>query len=107
MSNLRRVPLLLAAVTLLSLLLCAPACGGGNDGSASIPDADPLAPDVEVGSLPYLAECNPSYSEECETGLCFNFNAHGAHCSMPCTTADDCPAPSSGCSGMGVCKGDW
>ncbi len=109
MSCLRRVTLHLApfAMVLLSLaLLLTPGCGGGDDG-ASIPDADPAAPDVEVGSLPFLAECNPSYPQECESGLCFNFNSHGPHCSISCAAPADCPAPSSGCSGMGVCKGDW
>jgi hypothetical protein len=99
MSYLRRV-------AFLSLVLLGSACGGGDDGSA-IPDADPTAPDVEVGSLPYLADCDPTHAEECESGLCFTFNTHGPHCTTPCSVPTDCPAPSSGCSGMGVCKGDW
>lgn len=107
MGNLRRASLVIAGLSLIFLVLSAVACGGDGGGPDSIPDADPLAPDVEVGSLPYLAECNPNFDEECESGLCFEFNTHGPHCTIPCTSPADCPAPSSGCSGMGVCKGDW
>ena len=41
---------------------------------------------------------------DCTTNLCFPFNAYGPHCSMQCSKDTDCPAPSPGCSGMGVCE---
>jgi hypothetical protein len=106
MSCLRRVPRALPLLSVLLLMLAGGACGGGDD-SAAIPDADPLAPDVEVGSLSFLSTCDTNHPEECESGLCFNFNTHGPHCTMACSSPAECPAPSSGCSGMGVCKGDW
>ena len=44
---------------------------------------------------------------DCEMGLvCFNFNMKGPHCTLACTSDADCPAPSSGCNGMGYCKID-
>ncbi len=36
--------------------------------------------------------------------VCFNFNAKGRHCTKTCKKNTDCPAPSPGCSGQGVCK---
>jgi hypothetical protein len=42
---------------------------------------------------------------DCVDGLvCFNFNAKGMLCTKKCSAAADCPAPSSGCNGMGYCK---
>jgi len=42
---------------------------------------------------------------DCVEGLlCFNFQAKGMLCTKECQSAADCPAPSSGCNGMGYCK---
>jgi hypothetical protein len=42
---------------------------------------------------------------DCQDGLvCFNFSAKGMLCTKKCMSAADCPAPSSGCNGMGYCK---
>ena len=42
---------------------------------------------------------------DCVDGLvCFDFNAKGKLCTKACQSAADCPAPSSGCNGMGYCK---
>lgn len=44
---------------------------------------------------------------DCADGLvCFDFNQKGQHCTLECSSAADCPAPSSGCNGMGYCKLD-
>ena len=55
-----------------------------------------------TGKVPFLGACQKN--EDCETGLCFSFNAKGPHCSIACSAVPVCPAPSPGCSGMGVCK---
>jgi hypothetical protein len=65
-------------------------------------DAGAAADAQDAGLLPFMSPC--STNAECDTGLCFNFNARGSHCSKPCTQATDCPPPSTGCSGMNVCK---
>lgn len=52
--------------------------------------------------LGFLETC--TVDEECETGLCFTFNAKGPKCSKPCQTDSECPPPSSGCNMKGVCK---
>ena len=36
--------------------------------------------------------------------VCFPFTSKGPHCTVPCSADADCPAPSPGCSHMGVCK---
>ena len=44
---------------------------------------------------------------DCADGLvCFNFNAKGMLCTKACQSGADCPAPASGCNGMGYCKPD-
>ncbi|MFO0676618.1 MAG: hypothetical protein U0169_08795 [Polyangiaceae bacterium] len=54
------------------------------------------------GLLPFMSPCETN--EQCDTGLCFLFNAKGPHCSKACTNAAECPAPSTGCNNMGTCK---
>lgn len=73
--------------------------GAGLLVEAGAPDADAA---VEGGLAGFLEPC--SEDDECVTHLCFPFNAYGPHCSQPCTKDTDCPPPSPGCSGMGVCK---
>ncbi len=52
--------------------------------------------------LPFMSSCE--VDEQCETGLCYPFNAKGPHCTQACDGPEDCPAPSPGCNLMGVCK---
>ena len=57
------------------------------------------------GLKAFGASCNSG--PECASGLCFNFNMDGPHCTKACTTATaaaDCAPASFGCSGMNVCK---
>jgi len=74
-------------------------CSGPTPGAAPIEDAGP--PDVSVLAS-FLAVC--TVDAECESGLCYAFNAKGPHCTIACNGDADCPAPSPGCSHMGVCK---
>ena len=57
---------------------------------------------ADSGPAGFLAAC--INDTDCESKLCFAFNAYGPHCSMTCSKDTDCPAPSPGCSGMKVCK---
>jgi hypothetical protein len=44
---------------------------------------------------------------ECASGLCFNFNSQGQHCTKPCMAATapaDCAPSTFGCSNMMICK---
>lgn len=59
---------------------------------------------VVIESEDFLSECDIANDECGEELFCFNFNAKGAFCTHACDTPDECGAPSTGCSGMGVCK---
>jgi hypothetical protein len=53
--------------------------------------------------LGFMEECTTD--EDCESGNCFFYPGKGVSlCTLSCTTATDCPPPSPGCNGMGVCK---
>jgi hypothetical protein len=100
-TSLSRLLPLLAILALLSV----PACTTGDDGDPNTtPDAAAAVPDAggDGGLLPFMSPCEDN--EDCESGLCFAFNAAGPHCTHSCTVDDDCEAPSPGCNGMGVCK---
>lgn len=79
------------------------ACNGAVPGldASAIPDAAPDADD-SGGKLPFMSPCQND--AQCETGLCFPFNAKGPHCSKTCAHDSDCPPPADGCSNMGICK---
>lgn len=68
--------------------------GAGGEGGMGGSGGAPL--------LPFMSDCEED--AQCESGLCYEFNAKGPHCTNPCESADDCPLPSPGCNGMGVCK---
>ncbi len=97
------------ALLLAALLCLAPACSGDDDDGVTI-DARVVdsgaSPDASSSGLKaFGASCNSG--PECASGLCFNFNMDGPHCTKPCTTATaaaDCAPASFGCSGMNVCK---
>ena len=86
---------------LLTLLwVAAAACGSGQDETGQ-PDAAPVA-DASGELLTFMTACETN--EQCETGLCFNFNSKGPHCTTSCIAPTDCAAPSPGCNNKGVCK---
>jgi len=87
----------LSAVLLVSLL--ALACGGEDDASPTPTASADAGP---PGETPYMAPCTSN--DECETGLCFDFNAKGPHCTTTCELDLECAEPSPGCNGKGVCK---
>jgi hypothetical protein len=76
-------------------LVCLILACSEDDGSGG-PDA------AATGDLPFLAACTAS--EQCATGLCFNFNSRGLHCTHACESGAECAAPSPGCNNMNVCK---
>ena len=71
----------------------------------SAPDAG-AAPTTDAatdgGLLPFMSQC--TMDSECDTGKCFPFNAKGPRCTKACTMNAECPAPSTGCNMMGICK---
>ena len=67
------------------------------DGAASDDGGDGAS-----AKLPFMSPCEKD--EQCETGLCFVFNAKGPRCSKGCQVDSECPAPSTGCNLQGICK---
>lgn len=57
---------------------------------------------TEAAKLALFAAC--ADAAQCESGVCFAYGDGRSLCSKTCTGAADCPAPSSGCNGKGVCK---
>jgi hypothetical protein len=84
---------------------------GCNQGSMGPGDRDdggdaaaPPAPDasLDAGDLGFGASCWDN--AQCASGLCFDFKVRGQFCSQICMVSADCPLPSPGCNGMGVCR---
>ncbi|HZF49795.1 MAG TPA: hypothetical protein VE093_14145 [Polyangiaceae bacterium] len=73
---------------------CSGATPGGAGGTGGTGGAGAL--------LEFMAEC--SGDAQCESGLCYTYNAKGSHCTIQCTADVDCPSPSPGCNNMGICK---
>lgn len=74
----------------------------GLDASLIVDAGDAGDGPVDAGKLPFMSACQSD--EQCNTGMCFTFNAKGPKCSKSCKTADECPPPSTGCNNQGVCK---
>jgi hypothetical protein len=69
---------------------------------SSTPAPDDLAVGSDAG-LPLYAACDGG--AQCMTGICFYYPARATSvCTKTCASANDCPAPSTGCNGMSVCK---
>lgn len=73
------------------------ASGGGGSGGAG--GASVTTSSAKLG---FMETC--VNDEDCESGMCHVYNAKGPKCTLPCTSAADCPPPSPGCNNMGVCK---
>ncbi len=83
-------------------------CGQGGHGPGDHDDggdaATPPPPDaaLDASDLAFGAPCWDN--AQCQSGLCFDYAVKGQFCSLRCSTSADCPAPSLGCNGMGVCR---
>src|SRR5262249_39307612 len=69
-------------------------------GGMSFPGAPDLGADLM--NLPYGSPClsNP----QCTTNICFFYPVKGQFCTQFCACDSDCPPPSLGCGGQGVCR---
>jgi hypothetical protein len=76
----------------------------GVDAAAVLPGPSVDAADASAKRA-FLEAC--AADAECETGLCYPFNAKGMRCTRRCTAdtqATACLPPSTGCNNQGVCK---
>ncbi len=70
------------------------------DGTTPGVDREEAASSGGGDRAPLFEACESD--EDCESGLCFQFNAKGPHCTVAC--GDGCPSESGGCNQKGVCK---
>jgi len=83
-------------------------CGSGgmgpgdrDDGGGAPPPPPPDAA-LDASNLGFGASCWDNL--QCASDLCFDYKARGQFCSQICKQNADCPTPSPGCNGMGVCR---
>ena len=83
-------------------------CGTGGMGPGDRDDGGgmvaPPVPDlgVDLRNLPFGSEC--LFNAQCASNICFLYRVKGQFCTQPCHCNADCPPPSLGCGGMGVCR---
>jgi hypothetical protein len=75
--------------------------GDRDDGGGAPPPPPPDAA-LDASDLPMGAPCWDN--AQCASGICFDYAVKGQFCTARCTTNADCPPPSLGCNGMGVCR---
>jgi hypothetical protein len=83
-------------------------CGQGGVGSGdhddgggqTVPPPTDASPDAS--DLPFGAPCQSD--AQCASGVCFDYTVRGTLCTKKCSTNGDCPSPSPGCNGQGVCR---
>ncbi|HEY3817191.1 MAG TPA: hypothetical protein VGL81_08475 [Polyangiaceae bacterium] len=83
-------------------------CNGGgtgmgdhDDGGGAAAPPPPTVP-MDAGDLPLGSTCWDN--AQCASMICFDYQIRGTFCTQLCLTAGDCPPPSNGCNGMGVCR---
>ena len=83
-------------------------CGTGGMGPGDRDDGGgmvaPPLPDlgVDVRDQPLGAPC--LFNAQCTSNICFLYRVKGQFCTQTCACNADCPPPSLGCGGMGVCR---
>jgi hypothetical protein len=70
---------------------------GGGMGFPGPPDLG-----ADLMNLPYASPCLSN--QQCTTGICFLYRVKGQFCTQFCACDGDCPPPSLGCGGQGVCR---
>lgn len=83
-------------------------CNAGGMGPGDRDDGGgmsfPGPPDqgADLRDLPFGAEC--LFNAQCASNICFLYRVKGQFCTLPCACSSDCPPPSLGCGGQGVCR---
>jgi hypothetical protein len=75
---------------------------GDRDDGGGAPAPPPPDASLDASDLGFGASCWDN--AQCVSYLCFDYKARGQFCSQICTTNAECPLPSPGCNGMGVCR---
>jgi hypothetical protein len=83
-------------------------CGSGGTGMGDHDDGGgapaPPPPDasLDASDLPLGSSCWDN--AQCASDICFDYAVRGTFCTQLCLTSANCPPPSNGCNGMGVCR---
>lgn len=75
-------------------------CDGTTPGLDAGPPRD--AAGEAAAKLALYAPCTDA--AQCETNVCFAYGDGRSLCTKTCAGTADCPLPSTGCNGKGVCK---
>ncbi len=75
---------------------------GDRDDGGGMPNAPPPDASADARNLPFAAECLSNL--QCTSNICFLYRVKGQFCTRFCACDVDCPAPSLGCGGQGVCR---
>lgn len=75
---------------------------GDRDDGGGMALAGPPDLGADLTNLPYGSVCLSN--QQCTTGICFLYRVKGQFCTQFCACDSDCPPPSLGCGGQGVCR---
>ena len=75
---------------------------GDRDDGGGLPPAPPPDASADAMNQPFGAEC--LFNAQCTSNICFLYRVKGQFCTQFCACNSDCPPPSLGCGGQGVCR---
>lgn len=75
---------------------------GDRDDGGGLPTVGRPDASADAMNLPFGAECLDN--AQCQSNICFYYRVKGQFCTHFCSCDSDCPAPSLGCGGQGVCR---
>ncbi|HEY8088146.1 MAG TPA: hypothetical protein VIF09_09880 [Polyangiaceae bacterium] len=75
---------------------------GDKDDGGGAPAPPPPTVSPDAGNLPLGSSCWDD--GQCASQICFDYAVRGTFCTQRCFTSANCPPPSNGCNGMGVCR---
>jgi hypothetical protein len=75
---------------------------GDRDDGGGLPNIGPPDASPDAMNLPLGAEC--LNNAQCASNICFYYRVKGQFCTQLCNVDSDCPPPSPGCGGQGVCR---
>lgn len=75
---------------------------GDRDDGGGLPNAGPPDAGPDATNLPLGAAC--LNNAQCASTICYYYRVKGQFCTQLCNVDSDCPPPSPGCGGMGVCR---
>ena len=92
----------LRALATLSLVCACFLTLGATSADASPTRASAMPATAEPTFGQYLGACKAT--SDCTSGdICYPFKKRGPHCTHTCEEANDCAAPSHGCTKISVC----